>query len=454
MLRSWAQKLMLAAGLCVGATEPVSATIFQLEVGMNGLSTDRIEIARDEEFKQIIVASRVGQASHYLVNFEKSGVYVYRLIRGGQEIERDRIAVVLEGPPQDQMIFISWTEDKPGDSYRLSFSQPHGEKTWVISNVPYLYLRGNGVPWILRVRPEAASVDRKTVPKKSPINGLKLMYTQPPPAAVSKSPAVKEPPVLVLDPFASDEDQLTAEPDYKDLLKGPERKWWNIDGILEGGGSGDRGRTSLEPLFRRSRMSFGLRSFREDFRVNRRDRYESAPTQGLGTGFALHYYAQPTFQVQIETETHATTTTYDEGGTEPPAATQKRLRLLLGVLFDVLNLESRRQNWSLDVGTNIGLVQVPLRVDNQKLADIGFQASLRYFPWGLHSTVRAYKSESSEVSLQWVAPWDIGLGKIGAKKLDMNVEMGAYQRTTRAKDGTTTSQFHETGYRIGLELNY
>lgn len=429
---------------------PAAAVVFPLEVGLTGQSGDRLEVAADDAFKELILQSRIGQQTTYLVNLEKTGRYVYRILRDGKELERDAFFVALEAPPPERLYRARWKAVEGDVSFRISFTRVNGLKSWVVSSTPLVYLGGRGVPWLLRIR-----AVRPGVPGSQPIAELDVQVTVPPPSVRVAEPlkattepkesAAAAPPVLKLDPFAKDDDQIDAEPEYKDLLKGSEKRWWG-DAATQGA------KSQLKPLTRPHSVYSWLRGFKEGFKVDRRDRYESPESQGFGGGFGFAYFVQPTLRVGLDLDTHATKTSYEEGGTEPPASEQKRIRLLLGAGVDVLNLESRRENFSLLIGPSFGFLQLPVSEDEQKLGDIGLEINPSYYPWRLQAQLRYFKSGSSEAALHWTLP--LAIWSLPAKKMGLRPFLAPYTRRTKAKDSSFDSTFNESGCRLGLDFSF
>lgn len=435
----------------VGASA-AEAVVFQLDVGLTGQSGERLEVARDDAFQELLVQSRIGQQTSYLVNIEKTGRYVYRILRDGKELLRETFFVALEPPPADRLYRASWKAVAGDASYRLSFSRPDGQRSWVVSSSPLVYLGGRGVPWLLRVR---AVVPGKA--QTESVEQLQVQATVPPPSVQVAEPSkpksqsqptpspaaeVRE---LRIDPFAQDDDQLSAEPEYKDLLRGEDKRWWTESQAVGGASA------TLKPLQRPHNVYAWVRSFSESFKVDRRDRYASPASQGLGGGFGASYFVQPTMRVALDLDTHATKTSYEEGGTEPPREEQKRIRLLAGAGVDVLNMESRRENLSLLIGPVFAYLQLPLKDDEQSVGDIGLEVAPVYFPWLLSSQLRYFKSGSFEGALQWTLPI---LQFSPAKKLSLRPFAGLYRRHTRASADGVDSTFDESGVRLGLDLGF
>ncbi len=433
------QGLWLAAALlfmlgCLNVPR-AEAVPFFLDVGLSGQSADRLEVASDSEFKQLVVQLRIGQQTSYPITIDKSGRYFFRTLQHGQEIQRETIIIALEPPPSGQLFKVTWKAVDAQASYRLSFSRADLKKTWVLSSVPQAYLGGRGVPWMMRVS--------TVIPGKAgslPVQDLQLIAAEPPPKPAASAARSS---TLQIDPFAADDDQVSSEPEYKDLLKGSERSGWKS--------STTAGAADVKPLRRPHRVYAFVKKFNESFSVDRLDRYASPKSGGIGSGAGGSYFVQPTLRLSLDIDTHATKTSYEVGGTSEPAEVQKRVRLSGAAGVDVLNLETRRENLSLYLGPAFAFLQLPIDKDNQAKGDIGAQLSFVYFPWRLETELRYFKSGSNEAMLNWSLPWPAWV--FSKKKGGLRPYLSLYQRLTKASENDASSHFEEAGARLGIELS-
>ncbi len=250
-----------------------------------------------------------------------------------------------------------------------------------------------------------------------------------------KIAALKAKPEFTLNPFARDDDQIAFEPTDKRPV-GTETSSIHSHAAPA---------PKLEPLHRSHWIRASIRSFSEQFTVSRSEIYTSPNTQGLGTGFSLEYFLQPTLQLVASLDTHASETSYDEAGEDAPASFQKRLSAFFGPRVDTLNLEARRQDMSLYLGPAFGFHQLPVGRDDQLIYDLGLGVSWTWLPTGLSLDAQIFSSSSRIFNANLTSPW-------GWKQVYPFA--GYYMRDLSAKSDSSKSSFSERGLRIGAGLSW
>jgi hypothetical protein len=415
--------LLAMMALCWGASSAL-ATILPVEVPAAAASSDSFAVTRQSPTSELLVEGPLRVRGHVLVNFPETGVYRVAFRQGTKVVWHEDLFVQLTESPVDRLVRLEWRRDSPG-LYRLDFSKQKVRIGTGETQHNHVYLRGGEPPWMLRIHQGRGH---------APVEGLQLTWVTFP----GLQPRASDTPLpnISFDPSARDDDQVVAEPDYHELLE--EADVGSL--VTKVSESKD-----LPPLERQHRIFSWIKLFQESFRVDRRDRYASQPSQGVGSGIGGFFYVTPTLQTQVEFESHVTQTEYEAVGTESPAAEQFRFRLRLGAGVDVLNLEVRRHNLGLEIGPQLTIHQIPLARDNQRVSDPGLGVSLSLFEWQMMVELRTFQSQSHEMGMRWILPWSYW---------GINPFLGLYQRMTWAKSGDVKARFEEKALWLGLDREF
>jgi hypothetical protein len=409
---------------------PLHAAVFPVQIGSLGQESGTLDVAKDKDFQEILVSIRLGGRAEYLINFPETGVYYIRVRQQQGVVWQEAMLALLNHSREDQIARLQWTPVPEALRYRLWLSRDSSRPRWFESTELAVLLHKIGTPWLIRLRGITAQGELLPVPDISLRWVPALLHA--PEAAPPKAPD------MVLDLNAPDDDQVVYEPEDKDLLSGPE----------EGPMTAFISRTSpvdLPPLVRKHEVFVWLRYLREQFSIDKKDRFEAEPSSGLGTGAGGQYFLAPNLAVSGAIDTHATRTDYEAGGAQAPNTEQKRIRFHLALGLDILNTHFRTTDWSLMLGPAAGLVQMPLQQNDQKFTDYGLHFASQYYPYRIAFTVLLLKSGSRELHARWIAPWTIW---------SMQPFLGSYLYNTRHSAGAVTGRFHESGLRFGLERDF
>jgi hypothetical protein len=417
--------------LSLGASlSPLHAAVFPLQIGSLGQQAGTLEVGRDKDFQNILVSIKLDGREDYLVNFPETGVYYIRVSQAQGVVWQEAVLALLNSTQDDRIARLQWTAVGQAQRYRLWLSRDSGRPHWFETSELAVLLHKVGTPWLLRLRGITAGG------QVLPVHDINLRWV----SAAGRAPEATPPqaPDMVLDLNAADDDQVVYEPEDKDLLSGPD------DGPM----MAFIARTSpvdLPPLMRKNEVYVWLRYLREQFSIDKKDRFEAEPSTGLGTGAGGQYFLAPNLAVSGAIDTHATRTDYEAGGAQAPNTEQKRIRFHLALGLDILNTHIRTTDWSLMLGPAAGLVQMPLQQNDQKFTDYGLHFATQHYPSRLAFTFLFLKSGSREIHARWIAPWTIW---------SMQPFLGSYLYNTRHSAGAVTGRFHESGLRVGLERDF
>jgi hypothetical protein len=343
---------------------------------------------------------------------------------------QEAVLVLLEASQNDQLAQLDWSPEPQVKRYRLWVSRNTMRTRWFETSEVSARLHKIGAPWLIRVR--GMTHQGRYVP----VTDLRFRWATLGVAGPEK--VVPKTPDVALDVTAPDDDQVVYEPEDKDLLSGPD------DGII----SSFIGRSSpsdLPPVQRKNEAYVWLRYLREDFSIDKKDRFEAEPSSGLGSGGGGQYFLAPNFSLSGAIDTHATRTDYEAGGAQAPNTEQKRIRFHVALGLDLLNTHVRTTDWSLMLGPALGLVQMPLQENDQKFTDYGLHLATQHYPSRLGFTVLFLKSGSREIHSRWIAPLTIW---------SMQPFLGLYLYNTRQSAGAVTGRFQESGLRFGLARDF
>jgi hypothetical protein len=287
-----------------------------------------------------------------------------------------------------------------------------------------------GAPWLIRVR------GLTTQGRYVPVTDLRFRWATVGGARTEK--VLPKTPDVALDVTAPDDDQVVYEPEDKDLLSGPDEGF--IGSFVGRGSSPD-----LPPVQRKHEAYVWLRYLREDFSIDKKDRFEAEPSSGLGSGGGGQYFLAPNLSLSGTIDTHATRTDYEAGGAQAPNTEQKRIRFHVALGLDLLNTHVRTTDWSLMLGPAFGMVQMPLQENDQKFTDYGLHLASQHYPSRVAFTLLFLKSGSREIHSHWIAPWTVW---------SVQPFLGLYLYNTRQSAGAVTGLFQESGLRIGLARDF
>jgi hypothetical protein len=422
-------RFILLGGLSF-ALYPLHAEVFPLRLGALGQQPGTLEIARDQSFQNMLVTLKLGEKDEYLVNFPDTAVYYMRVKQQEKILGQEGILVLLDASRIDQLAQLEWSPEPQVTRYRLWVSRNTMRTRWFETSEVSARLHKIGAPWLIRVR------GMTNQGRYVPVKDLRFRWATLGVAGSEK--VVPKTPDVALDLTAPDDDQVVYEPEDKDLLSGPD------DGII----SSIIGRSSpsdLPPVQRKHEAYVWLRYLREEFSIDKKDRFEAEPSSGLGSGGGGQYFLAPNLAVSGAIDTHATRTDYEAGGAQAPNTEQKRIRFHVALGLDLLNTHVRTTDWSLMLGPALGLVQMPLQQNDQKFTDYGLHFASQHYPSRLGFTVLFLKSGSREIHSRWIAPLTIW---------SMQPFLGLYLYNTRQSAGAVTGRFQESGLRFGLARDF
>ncbi|WP_141733617.1 hypothetical protein [Oligoflexus tunisiensis] len=421
--------LMILLGLG-SALVPLQAEVFPLDMGRVGHQVGTLDVARDAGFQNILVSFKLGDKQEYLVNFPETAVYYVRVRQQGTVVWQEAIVALLANSDATRRPRLDWISVPQAVRYRLWLGRYPLRTRWFETQGLAAHLTKVGAPWLIRLRGITAHGELVPVPE--------LRFQWVPATWGRPAPVTPKEPEIFIDLSAPDDDQVVYEPDDKDLLSGPD----------EGPMSSFVARSmpsNLPPLVRKHEVLVWFRYLREEFSIDKKDRFEAEPSSGLGTGAAGRYYLAPNLLLSGAIDTHATLTDYEAGGTQAPNTEQKRIRLHVALGLDLLNTHIRTTDWSLNLGPVAGLVQMPLQQNEQKFTDYGLHIAGHYHPSRVGLSILFLKSGSREIDSSWIAPWTIW---------SMQPFLGAYLYNTRHSAGVVTGHFEESGLRFGLERDF
>lgn len=416
-------------GLGLGLS-PLHAEVFPLQMGALGRQPGTLEIAADQNFQTMLVTLKLGDKDEYLVNFPATAVYYVRVRQQEKILWQEAVLALLDASQDERLAQLDWSPEPQVKRYRLWVSRNTLRTRWFETTDVSARLHKIGAPWLIRVR--GMTSQGRYVPVKDLRFRWAALGLFKPEKVVPKTPDV------ALDVTAPDDDQVVYEPEDKDLLSGPE------EGLL----SSFAGRSSapdLPPLQRKHEAYVWLRYLREEFSIDKKDRFEAEPSSGLGSGGGGQYFLAPNVAVSGMIDTHATITDYEAGGAQAPNTQQKRIRFHLALGLDLLNTHVRTTDWSLMLGPVAGMVQMPLQENDQKFTDYGISIASQHYPSRLGFTVLFLKSGSREIHSRWIAPWTFW---------SMQPFFGLYLYNTRQSAGAVTGRFQESGLRFGLARDF
>ncbi|HYX35857.1 MAG TPA: hypothetical protein VE954_22385 [Oligoflexus sp.] len=420
------QILILVLGYC--AATPLRAEVFPFDIGALGYPSGTMDIARDEGFQDKLVSIALGGKREYLINFPESALYFVRVRRQQTVVWQEAVVVLLEQPHTSPRL--SWSIVPGAVRTRLWLSRGTLRTRWLETKEQSAQLHKIGTPWLVRLRGITAKGE------SLPVTRLTLQWDTP--ASKPEPPIAATAPDIHLDPNATDDDQVVYEPEDKDLLSGADESPMNA--FVSRSTPID-----LPPIQRKHEVYVWLRYLREQFSIDKKDRFEAEPSIGLGTGAGGQYFLAPNAVLSGAIDTHATQTDYEEAGTQTPSTVQKRIRLHVALGLDLLNTHTRTTDWSLNLGPVVGLVQMPLQQDDQKFTDYGISLGGHHYPTRSALTVLFLKSGSREIHARWIMPWTVW---------SMSPFLGTYLYNTRQSAGAVTGRFHESGLRFGLERDF
>lgn len=419
--------------LCMAWSHLAEAAVFRVDLGPLGKVNGTLDITSVDDPKRVLSTVNLGSRSAYDLNFPAEGIYVLRVKSKKKIVWKEQVFVLLQKPADDNLLKASWRMDETSVRTVIKVQNPRGQVRYGVSIRDRIYLRLRSAPRLVRFFNE----DPSGIPL--PAQDLALVAISEKEAKTEASP--EEEPTLQLEPSASDDDQVSYEPDYKGLLAGKEDATLRQK-IL------DLAQTkALPPLNRKHRVMVSLRILQEEFAVSRNGvTYEGAKSQGFGTGFALNLVYKELLTAQVEGDTHGTKTEYDRGGADTPAEEQKRIHARIGPLIDVLNINHAFPKYSLELGPVVGYNQIPLENDNQTKMDIGGSIRSQYFgTHHLEGQFRYFRSHSWDVSLQWTGSLLLS---------SINPTFALYKRHTEFESGASSAHFDEIGLRFGLGYSF
>jgi hypothetical protein len=426
---SLGQLLIILLGLGVSLV-PLQAEVFPLDMGRLGHQEGTLEVARDAGFQNMLVSISLGDKREYLINFPETAVYFARVRRQDSIVWQEAILALLANADASRMPRLNWSRVPQAVRYRLWLVRYPLRTRWFETQDLAAHLTKVGAPWLIRLRGITAMGELVPVPE------LRFQWVST--NLKTPAPAAPKEPEVFIDLNAPDNDQVVYEPEDTDLLSGPD----------EGPMSTFVARSmpsDLPPIVRKHEVTVWLRYLREEFSIDKKDRFEAEPSSGLGTGASGLYYLAPNVVLSGAIDTHATVTDYEAGGAQAPNTEQKRIRFHVALGLDVMNTHIRSTDWSLNIGPVAGLVQMPLQQNEQKFTDYGLHFAGRYHPVRLGLSVLFLKSGSREIHSSWITPWTIW---------SMQPFFGAYLYNTRHSAGAVTGHFEESGLRFGLEYDF
>lgn len=423
------QFLILLLGL--GAAHfPVLAEVFPLQIGRLGHEPGTLEIAYDTNFQKMLVTVKLSDKEEYLINFPETAVYYIRVRQEQNVVWQEAVLALTEQSSDGRLARLDWPAIPQAVRYRLWLGRDTIRSRWFETVDLAARLHKIGAPWLIRLRGITAQGQLVPVPE--------MRFRWVPVGVTGEKPVAPKVPDVSLDLTAPDDDQVVYEPDDKDLLSGPD------DGLM----SSFIARSTapdMPPVQRKHEVHVWLRYLREQFSIDKKDRFEAEPSSGLGTGAGGQYFLAPNLMVAGSIDTHATQTDYEAGGVQAPNTVQKRIRFHAALGLDLLNTHMRTTDWSLMLGPVAGLVQMPLQQNDQKFTDYGLHIATQHYPTHAALAILFLKSGSREIHGRWLAPWTIW---------SMRPFLGVYLYNTRHSAGAVTGIFQESGLRFGLGRDF
>lgn len=424
---------MISFLLCAAWSRGASAAIFRVDLGPLGRTPGTLEISSVDDPKRIVNSIALGSSNTYNLEFPAEGLYILRAKSKKKVIWKEQVFVLLKKLGDENLLKVSWRMDESSVRTVIKVQNPKGQVRYGISIRDRIFLRLRSAPRLIRFFNEDPGG------LLLPAQDLTLVAISEKEARAEAAP--DEEATLQLEPSASDDDQVSYEPDYKGLLAGKEDETWRQK-ILDLAQA-----KSLPPLNRKHRVIASLRILQEEFSVKRNGvTYEGDKSQGFGTGFAVNLIYKELLTAQVEGDTHGTKTQYETSGGDTPAEEQKRIHARIGPLIDVLNINHAYPKYSLEVGPVVGYNQIPLESDNQTKMDIGGAFRSQYF--GTHhveAQFRFFRSHSWDFTLQWT-------GSLLLQSI--NPIFAYYKRHTEFESGASKALFEEQGLRFGLGYSF
>ncbi len=417
----------------LGLAPTLSAVELPLDLGSLGTGPGQLDIARDSSFETSIVTIPLDGRRQYRVTFDETAVYYVRILRQGKVIWREAIFVLVKPSDPAKMPRLEWVTADSNSRVRIWLSRDTSKTLRAETRSRAVRLDRIGAPWLIRLR----SLDEAGA--TTALKSLQFRWVSYPlsPArgqALSRAEPARE---MILDPSAPDDDQVGYEPDDAELLAGDEGPMDLFLARIQP--------RELGPLERRHVLKGWIRLLRESFSIDKKDRFAADPSQGLGNGLAAQYFLAPNLSFSGAVDLHATQTIYEEGGSEPPALEQKRIRAHLGLGLDLLNTNNRWTEWSFNLGPVLSLIQIPLQEDDQKFTDGGLKLSLHSYEFRASLNFLLLKSSSRELDLQQSLPWTVW---------SIRPFFSLYRYDTRQSAGSVTGVFKESGLRLGIEREF
>lgn len=405
------------------------AEVFSLDMGRFGQRPGTMEVALDANFENILVTIDLGDKQKYLINFPETAVYFVRVRQQQNVLWQEAILALLENHPADRLPRLDWPAVPEAVRYRLWLCRDSLRTRWLETMDRATHLNKIGAPWLIRLRGITAQGELLPVPQ------LRFQWMS---AYQNVSPLVEETAGVTLDLDAPDDDQVVYEPEDKDFLSGADES--PMDAFIARVTP-----RNLPPLKRQHEVFVWLRYLREEFSIDKKDRFAAEPSVGFGTGAGGQYFLAPNLSLTGAIDTHATITNYEAGGAQAPDTEQKRVRLHVALGLDVLNTHMRTTDWSLSLGPVAGLVQMPLQQNDQKFTDYGIKIEGHHYRSRMALSILFLKSGSREIDGRWIMPWTAW---------SINPFLGSYLYDTRQSAGAVTGLFHESGLRVGLERDF
>ena len=327
---------------------------------------------------------------------------------------------MLEDPAEEKALRLSWQGSRDAKAFRIWLHRTGRRLIGAESQNPFLVLYGNGSPWIVRFRELSAKNQSLPISTLSTESFEVSKQTEQNPQSTAD---------FRIDPYASDDDQLAYEPDS------------TMHAAEEGLQRLPEFEVQAPTVQRSHHAEIWLRLIYEQFVVEKLDRFEADPSKGLGLGAYGQYFLQPHLSLSASLESHANQTSYELGGSEPPAEKQKRIRAHLALDVDLLNSLNYQPNWSLTLGPVVNLLQIPLHQDQYLTYDFGIKSSLNAWQYGLRLDALLLKSGSRETSLSYKIPWE---------KWSIYPYLGFFYYNSHQSSDTASARFRNMAYASAL----